>query len=314
MKNNLDCEVIEDLLPSYVDQLTHEKTNILIAEHLQNCTSCRKKYENMSLKDDHSSLEEINYLKKIKRQNKKSFFKGMMSIIIVISLVLAYIGLISGWELSDAEIEGLGANYITDRDGTQSFSYEGKLTGDLTYKHYKINDHDIVLYGGYSLLSHQDDDGKDGSNFTITLPVKDELQYFYLYDEIIIVLGNEEEATAHKIYTLAQACLVNQYHPEEMLSYMTAFLQLQNNYSIEQHEYDGQKQIIVCFDEPNSQQIYDFIALTFFMFNENTGEIIFEETSGAGYSYRCEDYHEKTGNYGESYENYQKFYDQYFPS
>lgn len=309
MKNDLDCEVIEDLLPSYIDQLTHDKTNQLIEEHLQNCFSCRKKYEEMSLEDDCSSLEEIDYLKKIRKQNKKSFFKGFLSVLIVISLALVYVALIGGWKLNDVEIEGLGMNYLMDEDGTETYSYQGKINDDLSFKRYAINDHDIVIYGGYSLISR----GDDRKEFTINIPVKDELQYFYLYDELIIVLGDESEETAHKIYTLAQASLGDHYFPTDMINYLTAFLQLTSHFDVKQHIYDDQYQLIFRFDEPCSSDIYDFIAQTYFMFSDNTEEIIFEDTAGTNHCYRREDYSEII-NQDVSYEDYQKFYDQYFPS
>ena len=34
MKNNLTCEVVEDLMPSYIDGLTCEVTNKAVREHL----------------------------------------------------------------------------------------------------------------------------------------------------------------------------------------------------------------------------------------------------------------------------------------
>ena len=33
MKNNLTCEIVEDLMPSYIDGLTNEVTNSAVREH-----------------------------------------------------------------------------------------------------------------------------------------------------------------------------------------------------------------------------------------------------------------------------------------
>ena len=41
MKIN-DCEIIKDLLPSYVDGLTNETTNAIIEDHLKDCLGCRE--------------------------------------------------------------------------------------------------------------------------------------------------------------------------------------------------------------------------------------------------------------------------------
>ena len=38
----LPCEVVRDLFPSYIDELTNEVTNHMIEEHLKECENCRK--------------------------------------------------------------------------------------------------------------------------------------------------------------------------------------------------------------------------------------------------------------------------------
>lgn len=47
MERKIPCEVIRDLLPSYVDGLTSETTDGLIEEHLENCAPCKKVLEAM---------------------------------------------------------------------------------------------------------------------------------------------------------------------------------------------------------------------------------------------------------------------------
>ncbi|MBE5906292.1 MAG: hypothetical protein E7277_05785 [Lachnospiraceae bacterium] len=43
----LDCDVIQDLLPLYVDKVSSESSNELIENHLQNCEKCKMIYEQM---------------------------------------------------------------------------------------------------------------------------------------------------------------------------------------------------------------------------------------------------------------------------
>ena len=45
--DNLDCNVIMDLLPLYVDECCSEESERLVAEHLEACESCRKIYDQM---------------------------------------------------------------------------------------------------------------------------------------------------------------------------------------------------------------------------------------------------------------------------
>ena len=45
--DNMDCNVIMDLLPLYVDECCSEESERLVAEHLEACESCRKIYDQM---------------------------------------------------------------------------------------------------------------------------------------------------------------------------------------------------------------------------------------------------------------------------
>ena len=56
MSDKLRCEIVQDLLPSYVDGLTSDETNEAIKDHLADCVSCRDMYERM--KADEMSAEE----------------------------------------------------------------------------------------------------------------------------------------------------------------------------------------------------------------------------------------------------------------
>lgn len=43
----MDCNVIKDLLPLYIDECCSEESGKLIADHLKNCESCRTIYRQM---------------------------------------------------------------------------------------------------------------------------------------------------------------------------------------------------------------------------------------------------------------------------
>ncbi|MBR6678345.1 MAG: zf-HC2 domain-containing protein, partial [Oscillospiraceae bacterium] len=43
----MKCEIIKDLLPSYIDELTSEVSNEAVEQHLSECESCRSYYEQM---------------------------------------------------------------------------------------------------------------------------------------------------------------------------------------------------------------------------------------------------------------------------
>ena len=72
MKNKLDCEIVNDLLPSYIDKLTSEKTTEEITEHLSECESCRQVYRDMTNSEPQMTEQpEVDYLKKINRSRRR---------------------------------------------------------------------------------------------------------------------------------------------------------------------------------------------------------------------------------------------------
>ena len=57
----IDCEVMDDLLPLYIEELTCEESNKIVEEHLNLCPICRDKYEKLkagnTIEDDGSKLK-----------------------------------------------------------------------------------------------------------------------------------------------------------------------------------------------------------------------------------------------------------------
>ena len=41
----ISCDVIEDLLPLYIDDMVSEDSRQLVEEHLKECTTCQKMME-----------------------------------------------------------------------------------------------------------------------------------------------------------------------------------------------------------------------------------------------------------------------------
>lgn len=87
MKNKIPCEVIKDLLPSYIDELTSEVTDKEVKEHISECESCRKVLLEMknpeAEPDDTENLRAIDYLKAIRRK-----FKKTISICLAVALII----------------------------------------------------------------------------------------------------------------------------------------------------------------------------------------------------------------------------------
>ena len=92
MKESLECEIVRDLLPNYIEKLTSEKTSKFIKEHLETCEECRKIYESMNVDLNIKENGDIDNKKKVKifkKVNKR--IKILQAIIIAI--IVIYLGI-----------------------------------------------------------------------------------------------------------------------------------------------------------------------------------------------------------------------------
>ena len=91
--SKLPCEVVKDLFPSYIDELTSEVTNDLVKEHTAECEDCRRTLESMKNPEaepkEQLQEKEIDYLKKTRKKNRKNVF---VAILVVLAVVLGGLG------------------------------------------------------------------------------------------------------------------------------------------------------------------------------------------------------------------------------
>lgn len=84
----VNCDIIKDLLPLYVDNISSEETNKLIEEHLMECEKCKEHFNIIKEETKVSSIDEKkaikNFLQKIK---KKRLIAIILSIITTLLLV-----------------------------------------------------------------------------------------------------------------------------------------------------------------------------------------------------------------------------------
>ena len=83
--NLIDCEIIQDLLPSYIDKACSEATNKIVSAHLKNCQNC-----SMILNDVNNNNEDTSNFQKEKVNFLKRFNK-IITITFVIILILIII-------------------------------------------------------------------------------------------------------------------------------------------------------------------------------------------------------------------------------
>lgn len=82
--NELDCEIVQDLIPLYHDKAVSEKTKVTVESHLRSCNSCKAEY-GLYLKDlpkceSKSTIEEYISMMRKKR------IKQMLTVIVAVVL------------------------------------------------------------------------------------------------------------------------------------------------------------------------------------------------------------------------------------
>lgn len=84
-----ECNIVQDLLLGYIDEVVSEDSKEVIEEHIKTCNNCKEKLEDIQkdIKESKKSEErEVDYLKNVKKKiSKKNVF------IIIIGLILSLI-------------------------------------------------------------------------------------------------------------------------------------------------------------------------------------------------------------------------------
>lgn len=86
--NKISCNVIQDLLPLYMDQVVSEDSRILVEEHLKECQKCRTCLSEMGAEVPISYDEEQREKARQELKNFQKFLSRKKRKIVVLSVVL----------------------------------------------------------------------------------------------------------------------------------------------------------------------------------------------------------------------------------
>ncbi len=85
-KDKKECKIVQDLLPSYIDNLNAKETKDYVDEHLEKCQECKKMLEEMK-KDFNLNIpkKDNREIKYIKKYNKKI---NILKLIILLAMLI----------------------------------------------------------------------------------------------------------------------------------------------------------------------------------------------------------------------------------
>lgn len=144
MNNNevrkIPCEVVQDLIPLYADNLVSEKTREIVDEHVAQCPSCAKAFKQAkeSFEDtfncDTVNYEgnDVDYLRKVRTSNRKKIISGIC-ITLCLALIFAGIKLF----VYGSPDYGYTVSIVSDSPG--KYQVKGIFTGSAAvFSRYKI--------------------------------------------------------------------------------------------------------------------------------------------------------------------------------
>lgn len=195
--NKLNCNIIRDLLPLYIEKLTSDESNEIIEEHLSSCDDCKQIYEQMNAPVEAEQAQnqgnEIDYLKKVKAKTIKTY--------VIIFSFIAVAGLLSLVFLIGIRANSDDINVVTNVYDENEGSFKivmsnGKRLNVTTMPITGINDNGDIITAGYVLTPYslQPLPGKDCDNYTIGYPLNRDFNITVRYrdkDVVYVVRNNQ---------------------------------------------------------------------------------------------------------------------------
>ncbi|MCM3359378.1 zf-HC2 domain-containing protein [Psychrobacillus sp. MER TA 171] len=176
----MNCNIIKDLLPSYIDGICSEETVTTVEKHIEHCQRCKDTLQMMkqpTVQIDETNVEAAK--EPFKRINKKRRFQVITAIVlsfmicIIASLVVQDVGVVNQFFFP----KSMGIAEVTDdREEWQSVSFSSDL----------INLQDYVIYD--SLFWKKEIINSAYNESDVLLRVKDE-KGDVIIDEILIPHG-----------------------------------------------------------------------------------------------------------------------------
>jgi hypothetical protein len=145
MKKEIDCSVVQDLLPNYIEKLTSEATNLIIEDHLKTCGSCRETYNQMVtevVEVDKAPKAELRFLKKVKKTR-------LLAAVLTVILTLAGSYLLYAREfqysMDKADLSNAITEYLAPFDkGIDAYALETKEMDGMLFVTFKDQNHESI--------------------------------------------------------------------------------------------------------------------------------------------------------------------------
>jgi len=192
MKKEIKCNIVQDLLPNYIEKLTCEDTNKVIEEHLNECEVCKKSYNQMitEIREiEKAPRAELKFLKKVK---KTKLLAATISIILTLILSYSLYAMEFKYSADKTDLSYAITELLAPYDkGIDAYVLETKEKEGALFVSFKDQNHDTIngiakfikgLNNKYRIIQTKTESSKYSSVVQF-FPIEDRV------DNIIVVSG-----------------------------------------------------------------------------------------------------------------------------
>ena len=152
--NEINCEVIKDLLPIYADAICSDTTKLLVSQHLEHCSDCRRVYEQITRDIPIDSPQQepsiISILsRRWKRGMKRAFLIGFLSLLLVVTGAYAFLNYSFRHPAPVNESVITVSNLCTLENGNIFFTLEVPDQVFVLYNNWVVRDHTAYITMDY---------------------------------------------------------------------------------------------------------------------------------------------------------------------
>ena len=131
--NLIDCEIIQDLLPSYIDKTCSEAANKLVSTHLKNCKNC-----SMILNDVNNNSEDTSNFQKEKVNFLKRFNKIITFAFIIILILIIILSVNIFLYCQESKTFYIDLNDISITNNSEFFHDSNEINFKLSHNTYTL--------------------------------------------------------------------------------------------------------------------------------------------------------------------------------
>lgn len=173
----MNCNIIKDLLPSYIDEISSKETAEAVEEHIEHCEECQRYIQRMKKPTTSIQMmtEEVSAAKEpFKRINKKRRIQVLIAIAITFMVTI-----IGAWVVQD--VGAVNDIFFPDKWGLAT------VTDDMEeWESIKFSDQNYMIFDSIFWRKEIVNHANNGKN--VLLRVKDDNDNIVI-DEILVPAG-----------------------------------------------------------------------------------------------------------------------------